>query len=124
LRISRLSGRQTISDREEDVDKRERDLEGDFVAFLRREGLDESPVPPELQAAVERRIDAEFAARRTIGWGSTALISGAATLVLGLANQGSFNPAFAALLALAAAIYGLGVRQLTATSAGVSELSA
>ena len=106
------------------MDKEERDLEGDFVAFLRREGLDESPVPPELQAAVERRIDAEFAARRTIGWGSTALISGAATLVLGLANQGSFNPAFAALLALAAAIYGLGVRQLTATSAGASELSA
>ena len=106
------------------MDKRERDLEGDFVAFLRREGLDESPVPPELQAAVERRIEAEFASRRTIGWGSTALISGAATLVLGLANQGSFNPAFAGLLALAAAIYGLGVRQLTATSAGVSELSA
>jgi hypothetical protein len=105
------------------VDKRERDLEGDFVAFLRREGLDGSPVPPELQAAVERRIETEFASRRTIGWGSTALISGAATLVLGLANQGSFNPAFAGLLALAAAIYGLGVRQLTATSAGVSELS-
>jgi hypothetical protein len=105
------------------VDKEEGDLEGDFVAFLRQEGLDESPVPPELQAAVERRIDAEFAARRTIGWGSTALISGAATLVLGLANQGSFNPAFAALLALAAAVYGLGVRQLTA-SAGTSELSA
>jgi len=106
------------------VEKRERDPEGDFVAFLRREGLDESPVPPELQAAVERRIDAEFAAKRTIGWGSTALISGAATLVLGLANQGSFNPAFAALLALAAAIYGVGVRHLTATSAGAPELSA
>ena len=102
----------------------DKEVEDGFVAFLRREGLDESPVPPELQAAVERRIDAEFAARRTIGWGSTALISGAATLVLGLSNQGSFNPAFAALLALAAAIYGLGVRQLTATSAGVSELSA
>ena len=106
------------------MDKQERDLEGAFVAFLRREGLYESPVPPELQAAVERRIAAEFATRRTIGWGSTALISGAATLVLGLANQGSFNPAFAALLALAAGIYGIGVRQLTATSAGVPELSA
>ena len=106
------------------MDKRERSLEDDFVAYLRREGLGEAPVPPELQAAVERRIEAEFASRRTIGWGSTALISGAATLVLGLANQGSFDPGFAALLALAAGIYGLGVRQLTATSAGVSELSA
>jgi hypothetical protein len=95
-----------------------------FAEFLRREGLEGSPVPPELQAAVERRIDAEFASRRTIGWGSTALISGAATLVLGLANQGSFNLAFAGLLALAAGMYGLGVRQLTATSAGASELSA
>jgi hypothetical protein len=106
------------------VEKRESEFEGAFAEFLRREGLDGSPVPPELQAAVERRINAEFTARRTIGWGSTALISGAATLVLGLSNQGSFNPAFAALLALAAVIYGLGVRQLTATSAGVSELSA
>ena len=97
------------------MDKQEKDLEGAFVAFLRREGLDESPVQPELQAAVERRIVAELATRRTIGWGSTALISGAATLVLGLANQGSFNPAFAAVLALAAGIYGIGVRQLTAT---------
>ena len=105
------------------MNEREKDAEDEFVAFLRREGLDESPVPPEVQAAVERRIDAEFTSRRTIGWGSTALISGAATLVLGLSNQGSFNPAFAALLALGAAIYGLGVRQLTATSAGVSELS-
>ena len=106
------------------MDKSERDLEEGFVEFLRREGLEGSPVPPELQATVERRIHAEFAVRRTIGWGSTALISGAATLVLGLANQGSFNPAFAVLLALAAGIYGVGVRQLTATSAGVSELSA
>lgn len=44
--------------------------------------------------------------------------------MLGLANQGSFNPAFVALLTLAAGIYGLGVRQLTATSAGAAELSA
>ena len=100
------------------------ELDQGFIEFLRREGLEESPVPPQLQAAVERRIHAEFAARRTIGWGSTALISGAATLVLGLANQGSFNPAFAGLLGLAAAIYGLGVRMLTATSAGGSEVSA
>jgi hypothetical protein len=106
------------------VDDRERDPHRGFIEFLKREGIEETPVPPEVQAAVERRIDAEFAARRTIGWGSTALISGAATLVLGLANQGSFNPAFAALLALAAGIYGLGVRQLTATSAGAPELSA
>ena len=95
-----------------------------FVEFLRREGLEQSPVPPDLQVRIERGIDASFAARRTMGWGSTALISGAATLVLGLANQGSFNPAFAALLALAAAIYGVGVRHLTATSAGAPELSA
>src|SRR5688572_19249829 len=106
------------------MDDREKELEKGFVEFLRREGLGETPVPPELQTAVERRITAEFASKRTIGWGSTALISGAATLVLGLANQGSFNPAFAGLLAVAAVIYGLGVRQLTATSAGASELSA
>ena len=106
------------------MEQRKSEPDRAFIECLRREGLEEAPVPPELQAAVERRIDAEFAARRTIGWGSTALISGAATLVLGLANQGSFNPAFAALLALAAGIYGLGVRQLTATSAGASELSA
>ena len=106
------------------VDEPERELDEGFIEFLRREAIEESPVPPQLQAAVERRIEEEFSARRTIGWGSTALISGAATLVLGLGNQGSFNPAFAALLALAALVYGLGVRQLTATSAGAPELSA
>ena len=106
------------------MEEREDEVERGFIEFLRREGLEETPVPPHVQAAIERRIDAEFATRRTIGWGSTALISGAATLVLGLANQGSFNPAFAALLGLAAVIYGLGVRQLTATPQSVSELSA
>lgn len=106
------------------MDKRDDEVEPGFIEFLRREGLDETPVPPQVQAAVERRIDAEFATRRMIGWGSTALISGAATFVLGLANQGSFNPAFAALLGLAAVVYGLGVRLLTATPPGASELSA
>src|SRR4051812_13240610 len=106
------------------MDEQDEKSQERLVEFLRREGLDELPVPPQLQAAIERRIHQEFEGRRTIGWGSTALISGAATLVLGLANQGSFNPAFGALLAVAAVIYGLGVRKLTATSPDGSELPA
>jgi hypothetical protein len=88
-----------------------------LIEFIHREAMEELPVPPELQRKVERRIEAALATKHKMGWGSTALISGTATLALGLANTGSFDPAFVLLLTLAAVVYGVGVRQLTAVSA-------
>lgn len=106
------------------MDERIDGVEPGFVEFLRQESFGESPLPPRLQEAIEERIRAELAAKRKIGWKSTALISGAATLVLGLANQSGFTPAFAALLGATAILYGLGVRLLTMSSTAAAEISA
>ena len=106
------------------MDNHEPEEDRQLIEFLRHEGLERSPVPPSLQAAVERRIDKEFGARRTIGWGSTLLISAAATVVLGLATPGRLSLAFGALLAGASVIYGLGVRMLTGTGGSRQEASA
>ena len=91
------------------------DVNEQLVEFLRREALEDLPVPPDLQAKIERRIEEAFEAKGKMGWRPTAVITAAATLVMGLANQGSFDPAYVMLLAVAAAVYGVGVRQLTAT---------
>jgi len=92
-------------------------VDDELIDFIRRQALEEVPVPPELQAKVERRIAAAIARKRKMGWGSTALVSAAATLALGLANTGSLDRSFLLLLALAALLYGAGVRQLTAEPA-------
>lgn len=106
------------------MDERIDGVEPGFVEFLRRESLGEAPLPPPLQEAIEARIHAEFAAKRKLGWKSTALISGAATLVLGLANQSGFTLAYAALLGATAILYGLGVRLLAVSAPAVAEISA
>jgi len=99
------------------MEEHDESVDEQLIEFIRREALEEVPVPPELQARIERRIEATLATRHKMGWGSTALISGAATLALGLANPAGFDPAFVLLLTLAAVVYGAGVRQLTAVPA-------
>lgn len=82
---------------------------------LLREAMEvDRPVPPDLQARVERHVREQIARRRTIGWKATGSVSLAAGLVLLVTTGAELSFAYAGLVGVSVSLYGLVVRQMIA----------
>lgn len=87
------------------------------LEFLRDVMTTDEPVPPDVQARVERHVRKQIVRRRTIGWKATGSVSLAAGLVLFVTSGADPSLAYAGLVGVSASLYGMLLRQMIAQTA-------
>jgi len=82
------------------------------IRFLSEVMAGDEPVPPDLQARMERFVRRQIVRRTTLGWRATGSVSLAAGLVLFLSTGAEASMAYAGLVGVSVTLYGVLVRKM------------